>query len=216
MCYRVSVKSNLKEIEKEFQAAIAEPELFTPYFHVSGFEKPFLPTLRSVGTINMLQWKSHDKFNTLNARNDTLYDKYYKKFTGNRCLILVTGFFEHRDFNKKKYPYYITPKSNKFFAIGGLVLDQNNISIITTEANPMMEEIHNTASRMPLIIPEEKYSTWLHSDLTREEAENMMVPYPETAMEAYTSSRIITARGVNTNCEEAVSKVAYPELKNFC
>jgi putative SOS response-associated peptidase YedK len=212
MCYRVSVKSNLKKIEEEFQAPVAEPELFTSYFHVSGFDKPFLPVMQSPGSIHMLQWKSHDKFNTLNAKSETLFDKYYRKFAGNRCLIITTGFFEHRDFNKKKYPYYIKPKVAVFFAVGGIILDQNNFSVITTDANKMLEEIHNSASRMPLIIPREKYATWLRADLTKDEAQSLMVPFDDSEMEAYTCSRIITAKGVNTNCEEAIERVDYPEL----
>ena len=40
----------------------------------------------------------------------------------------------------------------------------------------------------------------------------MAVPYPEDMMSAYTISKLITTRGVNTNVPEIREKVEYPEL----
>lgn len=213
MCYRVSIKASLKDLESEFQAKVQQPEIFKPYYHISGFDKPFLPVLRDPGAIEMLPWKSRDEFNTLNARSETVYEKKsFKNFAENRCLLIITGYFEHRDFQKKKYPYFIRPKQAKFFAVGGIVLDNSLLSVLTTDANPLMEKIHNSASRMPLILPKEKYLTWLRKDLSKEEAMNLMVPLPEEDMEAYTCSKVITARDRNRDCEEALSHVHYPEL----
>jgi len=49
-------------------------------------------------------------------------------------------------------------------------------SIITTEANEQMAEIHNVGKRMPLIIPPDLRHNWLLAE-GREEIENLMQPY---------------------------------------
>ena len=38
-------------------------------------------------------------------------------------------------------------------------------SIITTDANELMSQIHNTKRRMPLIIAKEMENTWLNVDM---------------------------------------------------
>jgi putative SOS response-associated peptidase YedK len=212
MCYRVATDEKEK-VEKQFNRKVEQIDLFNQYHHVSGFSKPHLPTITGEHEmIQMLQWKSRDEFNTLNAKSETLHDKYFKKFVNRRCLILVKGFFEHRDHNKKKYPYFIRAKGTGSFAIGGIYSDQNTLSIITTEANELMAMIHNTKLRMPLIIPEERYSTWLQADLNKAEIENLMIPFPAEEMEAYTISTMITNTKINTNVEDVLKPVQYAEL----
>ncbi len=106
MCYRVATPT-IKDVEDGTGAKFENPSLYKQYFHTSGFAKPKLPTItfENLSLVQLLDWKSRDEFNTLNARNDTLFEKYFKKYADRRCLILVSGFFEHREFNKKKYPY---------------------------------------------------------------------------------------------------------------
>jgi len=78
-----------------------------------------------------------------------------------RCLVLADGFYEWREEGGKKYPYYISLTSNDAFALAGIWDKWLNsrtgemketFSIITTRANPLLERIHNTRKRMPVIL----------------------------------------------------------------
>ncbi len=60
-------------------------------------------------------------------------------------------------------------------------------SIITTDANNLMGEIHH---RMPVILHPENYIVWLDQGFDEKEAlMDLLRPYPSDEMEAYSVSR---------------------------
>ena len=162
---------------------------------------------------------------TLNARSETIFEKpsFKESIRERRCLIAVTGFFEWMEFKSKKYPHYIFLKDEEQFALGG-IWDEwtnsetgektNSFSIVTTEANPMMEKIHNSKMRMPLILGQNEREEWIRSDLKENDIVELMKPFDENKMDAFTISRRITSRTENPNSEEVLNKVVYPELMN--
>lgn len=124
---------------------------------------------------------------TLNARQETLHEKQaFKNILHNRCMIIANGFYEWQWLDskgKKKRKYYIHLPEEKLFAFAGLWsswIDPNTgkvlqtYTIITTEANPLMAEIHNTKKRMPLILSEETEQQWL-SGQSAEYANQMLM-----------------------------------------
>lgn len=118
----------------------------------------------------------------LNARSETLLES---KMFGNaarnrRCLILATHFFEWRRYkpeNEKKelsYPYCIGVNYSEYFYLAGIWQPWTDkttgeaidtFAIVTTEANELMAEVHNSKKRMPTILPEELAYEWIMSDL---------------------------------------------------
>jgi putative SOS response-associated peptidase YedK len=86
-------------------------------------------------------------------------------------------------------------------------------TVITTKANPLMEQIHNKKKRMPVILPRDKERFWVDSLLEKKAAEALLVPYDATQMEAFTISRLITSRQRNPNVPEVVAPFSYPELQ---
>lgn len=93
-------------------------------------------------------------------------------------IIPVSGFYEWRHFKKKTYPYFIHPEDLSFFQLAGIWEEwtdketgeiKRTCSIITTAENPLMEQIHNTKKRMPLILDQEAAIKWVYSELTKEE-----------------------------------------------
>jgi putative SOS response-associated peptidase YedK len=64
----------------------------------------------------------HIRLHTLNARGETVFNKpaFRHCVVNKRCLVLVTGFFEWRHFEGKKYPYYIRLRDNDPFALAGI------------------------------------------------------------------------------------------------
>lgn len=81
-----------------------------------------------------------------------------------RCLVLVDGFYGWRDEDRRKYPHYMRLANHDAFALAGIWDTWVNgdtgeakktFSIITTRANPLLERIHNTRKRMPVILERE-------------------------------------------------------------
>jgi putative SOS response-associated peptidase YedK len=133
----------------------------------------------------------------------------------------VNGFYEWRDINKIKYPYLISVKSNEMFSLGCIYESwvdkstgelKNTFSILTTPANPLMETIHNLKKRMPLILKQEDEARWVDPMLTSAQVNDLIKPYDEADMQAYTVSQTANSVKNNRNVEETIQKVEYPEL----
>jgi putative SOS response-associated peptidase YedK len=88
---------------------------------------------------------------------------------------------------------------------------ENTFSIITTRANPLLEEIHNSKKRMPVILPEDKEMEWLDQNKPLVEVLSLLEPYPESALGAHTISKMITSRGIDKNVPELIEPFQYPE-----
>ncbi len=129
---------------------------------------------------------------TLNAVSEELLfpNKTYRDAGLNRrCLVLSSGFFEWRHVypvNKKtgqplktatKYPYHITLKEKQYFYMAGVWQPWTDnltgeyvesFAVVTTVANKLMEQVHNSKKRMPTILTEDLAYEWLFGDLTEE------------------------------------------------
>lgn len=138
-------------------------------------------------------------YRPINARAGTLAEK--PMFRGllkhHRCLIPASGFYEWRQDGSRKQPYYIRLKDVSLFAFAGLYdiwHDADGVAfptytIITTEANELVNPIHN---RMPVILKPEDEARWLApAPPASDEVQVLLKPYSAEAMDAYPiSSRV--------------------------
>lgn len=221
MCYHVATPdpNKIKNKLKNRKIFYADEEKF----HVSGFTRPFLPvTLNNdVDSVISARWKlipywvkneadSNKYANTLNAEGETIFEKAsYKPYIGKqRGLLYVNGFYEpHKVEGKKETEnYYIYAPTKDIFTLGivySIFTDQETgetyptFSVLTTPANPLLEEIHNVKKRMPLIISEEKQDAWLFAD-GKEEIQSLIKPY-SGELDAHQVYRVTGARGEDTN-----------------
>jgi putative SOS response-associated peptidase YedK len=105
----------------------------------------------------------------INARSETVAEKpaFKQAFARRRCLVAVDGFYEWQRTGKSRQPYWFHAPDRGPFALAGLweswrdgssgeVLE--TCSVLTTDANALMEPIHN---RMPVILAAEQYDIWL-------------------------------------------------------
>ena len=131
---------------------------------------------------------------------------------------MADGFFEFREVNGRKFPYYIRIPKGRLFAMAGLYdtwTDRstgevvNSFSIITTGANSLMEMIHNVKKRMPVILAAENERDWLS---TMDDFQYLLKSFPAEQMEAWPVSRILTSRKEGKNSPEALVRFDYPEL----
>ena len=210
-----------------------EPEIQNLYM-VSGFAHPKLPVitddefvLKQWGLIPSWAKSKDDAFElrdkTLNAKGETVYEKpsFSHNILSRRCLLPVSGFFEWRDFNNNKYPYFIEPSKEPGFLLGSVFdswIDKSTgevydtFSIVTTAANPLMEMIHNSKKRMPLILDVEAADKWLNPLSTPEQIKSIIMPYEEINMKAHTISKVAGNSKINRNYMEILEPVIYPEL----
>ena len=146
------------------------------------------------------------QYNTLNAKAENLFESrlFQNAIQKQRCLVLCSGFFEwrHKNPEKKnseKYPFYVSLKDEGMFVFGGIwekFTDRNTgeiintYAIITTRANDLMELVHNTKKRMPLIIEPEKAMKWLEPDLSNEEIQSYFQPFDSDKLKATPIKRI--------------------------
>lgn len=249
MCYDVAYLTKRNEdYAKRFpleEKSIEDAKKKTaPGYHAMGYDHPLLPIIKpkEPNKIQLMEWGlipffAKDTKNavvlsnkTLNARGESIFETASFKYSApnKRCLIMVDGFFEHYHYGGKAYPFFIKMKDNRPFFIGGLYsywkndkegIGKYTVSLITTEANPLMKKIHNggvNAGRMPFIVPDELADKWLTVDggdkAGKEEVLSMIRPYDDVKMTAYTVGRLRGKQAVE-NTPEAIKEVEYPGME---
>jgi putative SOS response-associated peptidase YedK len=235
MCYRYSVPGP-DNVKKTFQVKIGTS--FEKRYHVGAFDNIKLPIITNENPeqTDLFNWglipfwvkdetTAEDiKQRTVNARSETIFEKPAFRSSASRkhCLVLADGFFEWRYYNGINYPYYIKLKNKDAFAMAGLWDCWDNkttgehvytYTIITTEANPMMAKIHNKKKRMPAILKEEDSKKWISDSITKKESMSLLVPFDEKKMEAYTISKLITAKDQNANVPAVIKPFQYNALE---
>jgi len=237
LCYHTSLARSADYLEKRFHAKFEQRNLFEPIYHHSGFSAPLHPVIanESLQLIRFFQWglvpfwtkdeaaAERIRTQTLNAKAETIHQKpsFRASIMTKRCLVLVDGFYEWREEGKRKYPYYISLTNNDAFALAG-IWDrwENNrtgevkdtFSIITTRANSLLERIHNTRKRMPVILRQEDETKWLEKDLDKTAIDALLEPFDATQMQAHTVSRLISTKRANSNVPEVMKEYRYEGL----
>lgn len=236
MCVFLSLRADKANLVKRFDSTFVEEEYFGPKFIQNAFEFPKWPVISAEKPkeISLMKWglipswitdtESAMRFrvNTVNARSETIFEKpAFRRAAANRhCLVLADGFFEFRELNGKKYPYYIRIVGGQPFALAGLYEYWTHpatgemmpgFSVVTTVANPMMEMIHNRKKRMPVILAENEERDWLKPG---SEFAGLLKPFPEEQMEAWPVSRKISERGGGKNAIELLDPFDYPEISD--
>ncbi len=174
---------------------------------VSGFDHPTLLLATEPGVLARLSWglvphwvKSHEQAKqlrnkTLNARAESLLERpaYRDRVLQGRALLPVNSFYEyHHNDDGSKRRYEITPKNEALFSLGALwscwVGPESGRSfytftVITTAANPLMAEVHNSKQRMPLIVPPEETALWFAA-ATAAEVQTLLRPFDAQEMVA--------------------------------
>ncbi len=237
MCYRYSVPGP-DLLVKRFSAVFLEEVPFKRQYHASSFDLPKLPVITNEQPqqIQLFTWglipfwvkdtktAEEVQLKTMNARAESIFEKpsFRSAAEQRHCLVLADGFFEWQEYEGKNYPYYVRLKNHEPFAMAGLWDSWKNpkndegmqtYSVITTKANPLMEQIHNKKKRMPVILPKDHEREWIDPSLSKQAAEALLVPYDESLMEAFTISRLITSRQRNPNVPEVLEPFTYPELQ---
>jgi len=135
------------------------------------------------------QWSKTDdiKQYTLNARIETIDQKPSFK-NAKRCVIFADGFFEWKWLDskgRKKQKYLIEYPNSALFGFAGLY-DQwvdkatgeiiKSCSLVTTAAEGIMKEVHNSKLRMPLTVNIDSMIAWLNNQTVADYSDFKAVP----------------------------------------
>ena len=209
MCYTIEINLTREELEKRFNAQLDKHLPYRKQNRVSAFSLPECPVICS-GEPEKIQlyrwglipfWSRNEKFardirmKTFNAKAETLMEKpsFRHLIKAKKCLVLTDGFYEWQARGKDKQPFFIHVKDAEALALAGLfdrwtnrdtgeILD--TFTIITTDANPLMEKIHNTQKRMPVILRQADETKWIDPDLPVQVSLDFLKPFDEKQMVA--------------------------------
>jgi putative SOS response-associated peptidase YedK len=234
MCFSVNVNLVREELENRYGATLIDPDKYRPSYYYNAFGLPELPVIcsGSASHIQLLRWglipswtrtiadANAIRFKTFNARAESIDTKpsFSASFKTKRCLIPVRGFFEWQHAGKEKIPWYICHSGNEIISLAGLY-DKwienssgevfNTFTIITTSANDMMAEIHNSARRMPAILDKNSESQWIDLSVSSADALSFLKPSPSAILTAHTIGPLVNDRSANRNTPEVIQPFSY-------
>ncbi|WNH12544.1 SOS response-associated peptidase [Thalassobellus suaedae] len=244
MCFHTSTIHKTKKLEEHFKVNLSSetirPIFDKPNYHLNGFAHPNMlvipqeksdvlaPGVWGIVPSNKKSSKIKDYYKEavkygggLNARSEKLFQHYLyrESVMSRRCVIPVTGFFEPHEHNKKKYPFYIQGKDHQPLGLAGIysVIDTYiTFTILTKEASPFFEKIHNVKKRQPIILDEDQMEHWLDGDISQDDVKEIIhTNYSESKLEAYTVSKDLFSPKVDSNSERIIEVVNYPELSGI-
>lgn len=168
-----------------------------------------MPVITSVGLQMMRwglipRWSKDDKlgYKLFNARSETVFEKpMWKSVIKNkRCLIPANGFYEWQKKDDGKQPFYIHLPEDEIFSMAGVWeswthegKELNTYSILTTQPNNEMENIHD---RMPVILHKNDETQWLAAD-TEEDIKVLLEPYTNGILEMHEVGREVNTIKIN-------------------
>ncbi len=234
MCFTVNVNLIKEELENRYGATLIDPDKYRPSYYYHAFGLPSLPAICSgePSKIRLLKWglipawtKGIDQANiirykTFNARSESIETKksFSSSFRSKRCLIPVKGFFEWQHIGNEKIPWYIYHAENEVLTIAGIYDDwvENNtgtvlttFSIVTTDANELMANIHNSGKRMPVILNKSSETMWIDLSITQDDALGLLTPCPSDILKAHTISPLINSRSSDRNTPDVIKPYNY-------
>ncbi|SDI64122.1 SOS response-associated peptidase [Natribacillus halophilus] len=201
MCGRFTLYDQIKKIRERFGIDVSAVTDVDPSFNIAPSQS--ILAIINDGEQNRLGrlrwglipfWAKDTKigYKMINARAETVAEKnsFKQAFKWRRCLIPANGFYEWTTTAGQKQPYHIQMQDGALFAFAGLwekwtdgEEDIFSCSIITTEANDLMRDIHD---RMPVILSREHEQKWLDPTMNDpEKATNLLQPFPANEMKAY-------------------------------
>lgn len=208
MCGRYTLTANTQKLAEAFSGVEVPAEL-PPRYNIAPSQAIAVVANNGQHKVEFFQWGLIPSWakdakigsQMINARAETVGEKpsFKNAYKRRRCLILADGFYEwKKEGDKTKTPMYIRLASGEPFAFAGLwemwQKTEDTIlscTIITTEPNELMAQIHN---RMPVILPPTAYEQWLDpAERTPDQLNGLLQPFPAGLMTAYPVSKLVNS-----------------------
>jgi len=210
MCGRYTETLAKPEIISRFQVAKDYFQDFKTSYNIAPTQTVPVVTRDNLNELHGFRWglipswakDSSIGNHMINARAETITEKMSFKipFKWRRCLIPADGFYEWKKAESGKTPMYIHRTDRAPFAFAGLWSSWAepggeeicSCTIITTEANRVMQPIHD---RMPVILKKEDETLWLNSNTEEKQLLDMLRPAGEGDLLAHEVSKKVNDPG---------------------
>lgn len=234
MCFTVNVNLIKEELENRYGATLIDPDSYRPSYYYHAFGLPEIPAVCSTepDKIKLLKWglipswtrtiedANTIRYKTFNARAESVDRKpsFSASVRSRRCIIPISGFYEWQHVDSRKIPWYICHFEDQILSLAGLFDEWtenstgiviSTFSIITTEANDLMAEIHNSAKRMPVILDRNSESGWNDQSTSLPDLLRLLKPCPSEILKAHTISPLINDRNADRNTPEVIKPYSY-------
>lgn len=178
MCGRFSLATTKEKLQQQLQLLEMEDELLVSY-NIAPTQLAYVVTNENPGRLETLNWGLVPRWSPdgknggklINARREDIAEKpsFREPIRRHRCLVPADSFYEWRREGKRKLPYRILLKNGDLMVFAGIwdtwqkgEVKLKTFSIITTEANAEMADLHN---RMPVLLTtREEQRSWLASE----------------------------------------------------
>jgi len=232
MCFTVNVNLVKDELESRYGVGFPDHDRFQPSYYYHAFSLPEIPAIcsESPGMIRLLRWglipywvrdaeaANEIRYKTFNARAESVDTKpsFSRLFRSKRCIIPVAGFFEWQHLGGKKIPWYIYSADNDIMSLAGIYDNWvesttgelfTTFSVITTDANDLMAEIHNSKKRMPVILDRESEKKWIDLYIQAQDVRPLLIPCPSELLKAHIISNLVNNKNAERNTPEVIRPV---------
>jgi putative SOS response-associated peptidase YedK len=201
MCARYVLAAAEKQILEAYAAEIKEGWL--PHYNIAPTieslvitaDEPLLIQKMHFGLVAHHAKSTRLDYDTWNARSEEVMTKNtYRPLMihHKRCLVLASGFYESKKVTETfKPPYYFQVKDRPLFSFAGLwsrwehpetKIPYYSYTIMTTEANETVAEIHYEKKRMPVILDKTQEAVWLSKDVDNNQLLQICDTYPDELM----------------------------------
>src|ERR1700730_11569553 len=226
MCGRAKLETHVSEIQIAFWIA---PEYPTPNVAPSWNVAPTdnLPIVRYEAkarsrTLDLMRWGlvpywAKDikiGFSTINAMTETVDTKpvLREAFQRRRCIVPVDNFYEWKKLGpKEKQPYAIALADRSLMALAGLWETWRapahetvrSVTIVTAMPNELCGDLD---IRMPVILPPDRWSTWLGEEPADPDVlKSMLVSYTGSMVAWPVSARVGNVKNNDAGLVEPIS-----------
>lgn len=202
MCGRYVIKTTAEELANHYSANSEEPGIFRPNYNAAPSQ--LLPVLMEQGgkrTVRPFRWGllpswaggANTGYSMINARAESIANKksFKKPFLYRRCVVPSNGFYEWKKSSSGKIPHLIFDPNQPIINFAGIYdttetdngEQLNSFSIITTEANSSVRELHD---RMPAMLLDGEIDDWLnHEQHDADYLQDFLRPWPADAITLY-------------------------------
>jgi putative SOS response-associated peptidase YedK len=192
------------EISKRFAPEGNVPKGVHPHYNISPAQSVVVIVMRDGSRkIEQMKWgfvpagakdtNSIFRYKTYNAKAELIFDKptWSRAIREQRCLITANGFYEWKNLETGKKPYYIQTAGCSLFAFAGVYstwTDAAGITLgmcsIVTVASDTDDEM--IPSRLPVIVNPEDEATWLNpAESSMSAIYKIMRPYTSEQLKIY-------------------------------
>lgn len=170
MAKRVAFFASKKEVEEYYNIQTNKQALFEPHYNLSpGHQLPVIILNNGEPEITRVRWgqMGANSAEQTTTEEEKVLDELKKNHV-KRCILSLSGFFVWKDDEEKNHPFFIRLLNNAVMSVAGLYYEghESFVSIITTEANALVEPMSST---MPMMLDRPTALQWLDPGIDLEE-----------------------------------------------